>query len=80
MSKNHIIKIMETTDIIKIRIKELIKQSGVSQNELADVLNVSQSCIAHYIKGDILPSLDKFAKLCEFLDVDANYILGIKNN
>ncbi len=57
------------------RIAEAIRQSGLTQTAIAKELNISQSTIAHYIKGDILPALDTFANLCKLLDVDTNYIL-----
>lgn len=68
---------MEKLEYIKLKLKEIISQSNLSQNQIAEYLGVSQSCIAHYVKGDIVPSLDTFAKLCEVLDADANYVLGI---
>ncbi len=69
---------MEKVDIIKNRLKEALQRSKYTQTDLAGLVSISQSCIAHYLKGDILPSLDTFSKLCEVLDEDANYILGIK--
>lgn len=60
---------------IQNRIVETIKNSGMSQTKLAKELNVSQSCIAHYVSKDILPSLDTLAKLCIVCDVSPEYIL-----
>lgn len=57
------------------RIAEAIKNSGLTQTEIARRLNIKQSNISHYIKGDKLPALDTLANLCKLLDVDANYIL-----
>ena len=68
---------MANLDKMKARIKEAIKQSGISQTEIATLLSVDPSCIAHYVKGDILPSIDKLADLCSILDVDPSYILGL---
>ena len=68
---------MEKIEIIKERLKEAIIKSKLSQTEIAKLLSVSQSCIAHYIKGDIVPAIDTFSTLCEILDEDANYLLGI---
>lgn len=64
-------------DIVTIqnRIVETIKTSGISQTQLAKNLNVSQSCISHYISKDILPALDTLAKLCIVCDVSPEYIL-----
>ncbi len=66
---------MITLDQIRNRLIEAIKQSGMSQTALAQALNVTQSTIAHYLKGDILPALDTLANLCKLLDIDTNYIL-----
>ena len=63
---------------IQQRFIETIQQSGIKQTELAEKLNLTQSTIAHYIKGDILPALDTLANLCKILDVDANYILCLE--
>lgn len=64
---------------IRQRLSETIKQSGKTQTELAKLINIGQSNISHYIKGDKLPALDTFANLCLILDVDPAYILCIKD-
>ncbi len=69
---------MITLKQIQQKIIEVIQQSGMKQRELAEKLNLTQSTIAHYIKGDILPALDTLANLCKILDVDANYILCLE--
>lgn len=70
---------MANLQIIRERLSEAIKQSEISQRELAKLLGISQSCIAHYIKGDILPSLERFVDLCAELDADPAYILGFED-
>ena len=70
---------MANLDTMKARIKEAIKQSGLSQTKLAEMLSVSPSCVAHYVKGDILPSIDKLADLCSILDIDPSYLLGLED-
>ena len=70
---------MAELKIIKARIGEAISQSGLSQTELAKRLSVTQSCVAHYIKGDSVPSLETFALLCEVLDEDPAYLLGLED-
>lgn len=64
---------------ISHKIAEAIRQSGISQTELAHRLNIGQSNISHYIKGDKLPALDTLANICAELDIDANDILCIEN-
>ncbi len=70
---------MANLDKMRARIKETIKQSGISQTKLAEMLSVSPSCIAHYVKGDILPRIDKLADLCSILDIDPSYLLGLQD-
>ena len=64
---------------IQNKLSEAIKQSGMTQKEIAEKLSVTQSCIAHYVKGDIVPALDTFANLCKVLDVSADDILCIND-
>ena len=67
--------IMITLDEIRKRIVETIKQSGLTQTEIAKKLNIGQQVISEYVRGKSLPALDTLANLCRILDVDANYIL-----
>lgn len=68
---------MITLDQIRTRIADAIKQSGLSQTEIARRLNVKPTQICSYIKGRKMPALDTFANLCAVLDVDANDVLCI---
>lgn len=68
---------MITLSEIQSNLAVAIKNSGMTQIQLASRLGVSQSCIAHYIKGDIMPALDTFANLCKILDESADYLLGL---
>ncbi len=70
---------MITLEKIRKRVAEAIKQSGLTQTELARRLGIGQQTISHYVKGDKMPALDTFANLCAVLDVDPAYILCIKD-
>lgn len=67
---------MELNDI-QIRLREAIKNSGIPQKEIAKKIMVSPQTISKYMKQDIFPALDTFAKLCKLLDIKSDYILGI---
>ena len=58
--------------------REAIKYSTLTQKEIAEKLNVHPSAVNKYMCGDVYPSLETFAKLCEILDVSADEILGLK--
>lgn len=66
---------MITLEQIRERLKEAIKQSGLSQSEIARKINVHHSAIGQYLSGRSMPALDTLANLCKLLDVDTNYIL-----
>ncbi len=67
---------MNLTDI-QIRLRESIKQSAHTQKEIAAAVGISAQTISKYMRENIFPALDTLAKLCAFLGVSADYILGI---
>ncbi len=67
---------MELKDI-QTRLREVIAASGVAQKEIASRVGVSAQTVSKYMKRDIFPALDTFAKICALLDVSADYVLGI---
>ena len=64
-------------NIIKQRLSEEIKNSGLTTITIAKKIGVSPEMITQYCTTKKLPKLDTFAKLCKELDLDANYILGL---
>ena len=62
--------------IIKKRLSEELKSSGLTTIEIAKRIGVSPEMITQYCTTKKLPKLDTFAKICKELDLDANYILG----
>ena len=68
---------MELKDI-QMRLRESIAESGLQQKEIARRIGVSAQTVSKYMKMDIFPALDTFAKLCVVLDVRSDYILGIE--
>ena len=66
---------MITIEHIQKKLAEAIKESGMTQSELARRVGVKQAQISCYLHGKKMPALDTFANLCKVLDVDANDIL-----
>ncbi len=62
---------------IQKRLKEAIKQSGMTQTEIAKKAGIIQQSVAQYVSGRAMPSLDTFANLCAILDVDPADILSL---
>ena len=70
---------MITLDQIRKRFQEAIRQSGMTQTEIAKKIGVCQQAIGQYLHQNKMPALDTFANLCEVLDVDPAYILCLTN-
>ncbi len=68
---------MITLNKIQTKIAEAIKQSGLTQSEIARRVGVKHPQISCYIHGKKMPALDTLAKLCAVLDLDANEILCV---
>ena len=65
--------------IIKKRLSEELRNSGLTTIEIAKRIGVSPEMITQYVTTTKLPKLDTFAKLCKELDLSANYILGLED-
>ena len=70
---------MITLEQIQKSITEAIKQSGLSQSDIARGLNLTPQTISCYVHGKKMPALDSFANLCKMLDVSADYLLCLEN-
>ena len=62
---------------IQKRLREAIKLSGQSQKEIAKAIGVSAKTVSAYMHRDVFPALDTFARLCDFIGVPSDEILGI---
>ena len=68
---------MELQDI-QTRMRECIRESGLPQKEIARRVGVSAQTVSKYMKQDVFPALDTFARLCSVLDVESDFVLGLK--
>lgn len=57
----------------------LRKESGVSQQKLANALCVTQQCVSEWEKDNIEPTLSNLIKLADFFDVSIDYLSGRKD-
>ena len=62
---------------IQKRLREAIKLSGQSQKEIAEAIGASAKTVSAYMHRDVFPALDTFARLCDFIGVPSDEILGI---
>lgn len=58
------------------RLKELIKENGLSQAELGRITNIPRTTVADYINQKSTPKHDNLNKLAKALNVDVEYLIG----
>lgn len=58
------------------RLKELRKERGVTQEDLAKFLNVKRNAISRYETDDREPDHDVLIKIAQFFNVSIDYLLG----
>lgn len=61
-----------------IRLKSLREENNLSQQTVADILNVSQRTYSYYENGRTIPPR-LLIKLAKFYNVSMDYMLGISN-
>ena len=59
------------------RFNKVLKESGKTQVEIAKALNITKQCVNDYKTGKSVPSLETLYSLCKFLEVSADYLLGL---
>ena len=57
------------------RIQELRKKKNISQEELANVMNVSRQAVSKWESNLSVPDIEKIIDLCEYFQVSADYLL-----
>lgn len=70
------IKVLSGRYIIMDRLKELRVKMGLSQQALADKLNVSQQSICKYENDTIEPNIDMLKTMADLFDVSVDYLIG----
>lgn len=70
---------MNIRNIFSLKLQEAVKYSPLTYAELARKLNITKATMSMYKSGKALPSLETFEKICEILDVSADFLLGKKD-
>lgn len=62
------------------KIKELRKEKKLTQEELAEKINVTKLTISRWERGERVPKSDKAQQLADFFNVSVAYMLGYTEN
>ena len=66
-------------DVFIDRLVRIRKERGYTQTKVSEYLGIAQASYIRYEKGTSEPTLENLAKICDFLDVPADYLLGREN-
>lgn len=61
------------------RLKQLREDLGITQDELAKMLNLTQSTIAYYENGRKMPTLENAIIITKLFNTSLDYLVGISN-
>lgn len=61
------------------RIKELRKDAHISQQQLADVIQISQQSINKYENHNVQPDLQTLIRIAEYFNVSVDYLIGFSD-
>lgn len=59
------------------KIKDLRKDKGLTQREVAKILSVTISTLSHWECDYQEPSFKDLATICKFYNVSADYLIGL---
>ena len=62
------------------KIKILRHSRGLQQNDLVELLSISQASLSSYENGKKLPSIDLLVKLSNYFDVSLEWLCGIETS
>ncbi|WP_455798953.1 helix-turn-helix domain-containing protein [Clostridium butyricum] len=61
-------------------LNKLRKEQAITQDHLADLLNVSRTTIVRYEKGICEPDISTLVKIADIFNVSLDYLLGRTDN
>ena len=64
---------------INERLKELRKEKGVLQRDVAKTIGISEAAYGSYEQGTREPSIAIIKELCKYFQVSAGYLIGLED-
>ncbi|MFM1755916.1 MAG: hypothetical protein RL621_840 [Bacteroidota bacterium] len=63
-----------------LRLKEILKQKGITQVFLAREMDLSTVTINHWVSGKAIPSVESLIRLAEILEVSLDELVLIEKD
>ncbi len=67
----------EGNRIFAQRFKQLRIKGGYTQQQMANLFNVTRPCICYWENGKRVPDFFKLVEICRFFGVASDYLLGV---
>ena len=61
------------------RVKQTLKETGITQKQMAKQLNIQTSTLCEWLNDHNEPPMQTIVDIAVYLDVSADYLLGIKD-
>ena len=61
------------------RLSDLMKERGLKQQDLADVLGIKRQTVSLYMTGQSMPDAEQVKNIAMFFSVSADWLLGLSN-
>lgn len=62
------------------RLNEELKAQKISGYKLAKDTGISKQAVGYYLKEKAEPTISVLYKICKYLDISADYLLGLNDN
>lgn len=59
------------------RLKQILSETGTTQQELADILGVQRQTVSLYVNGQIRPDIGALSAIAQYLNVTTDWLLGL---
>ena len=66
-------------ELLGLRLKTLRQEKGLTQQQLAEKLNVVKASVSGYEQSSIHPSAEVLIQICKYFNVSADYLLGLSD-
>ena len=66
-------------DTFPTRLRQLVKEKGVTQAELASLLGISRQSFSAYCDGNTQPNIENTVKMSEYFGVSVDYLFGVSD-
>ena len=60
-------------------LRELLEEQDLSQKQLAEILNTTNSSICDWESGRAEPNIEMLIRISEFFGVSVDYLLGLED-